>query len=125
MIVFMSFLIWKKCLFEKYGAFLPIDKSLDQQQINKRKIFMSTKTYSVLTALFLPLLNSLEMDYWCTHTGVDGYLYLLFQRRFYTLTKYMVIISMLSQCILYMIDPNFEFSIFGDKSLENSQYLSD
>lgn len=80
---------------------------------------MSTKTYSVLTALFLPLLNSLEMDYWCTHTGVDGYLYLLFQRRFYTLTKYMVVISLMSQVVLYFIDPTFEFSIFGDKSLEN------
>jgi hypothetical protein len=39
---------------------------------------MSTKTYNVLTTLFMPLLNLLEMDYWCTHTGVDGYLYLLF-----------------------------------------------
>jgi hypothetical protein len=28
-IVILSFFIWKKCLFEKYGAFLPIDKSLD------------------------------------------------------------------------------------------------
>jgi membrane-bound acyltransferase YfiQ involved in biofilm formation len=29
-VVIMSFLIWKKCLFEKYGAYLPIDKSVDQ-----------------------------------------------------------------------------------------------
>lgn len=27
--VLISFILWKKCLFEKYGAFLPIDKNLD------------------------------------------------------------------------------------------------
>lgn len=49
-------------------------------------MFMSTKTYKVLEGLFLPLMEKLEMEYWCTHTGVDGYLYLLFQRRFFKLT---------------------------------------
>ena len=24
-----AFVIWKKCLFEKYGAYLPIDKNID------------------------------------------------------------------------------------------------
>ena len=27
--LFLAFLIWKKCLFEKYGAYLPIDKNID------------------------------------------------------------------------------------------------
>jgi hypothetical protein len=85
---------------------------------------MSTKTYSVLKALFIPLLDSLEMDYWCTHCGCDGYLYLLFQRRFYTLTKYMVVISLTSQVFLYFLDPDFEFSIFGDKRETTTNQLS-
>ena len=25
----ITFLIWKKCLFEKYGAYIPIDKNID------------------------------------------------------------------------------------------------
>jgi len=36
----------------------------------------------------------------------------------------MVIISFASQFILYLIDPNFEFSIFGDKRLESNDELS-
>ena len=82
---------------------------------------MSTKTYSVLKALFFPLLNKLEMDYWCTHCGVDGYLYLLFQRRFFTLTKYMVFISFASQFVLWLVDPDFEFSIFGDNRMQETK----
>lgn len=39
---------------------------------------MSTKTYTVFKSMFFPMLNKLEMEYWCTHCGVDGYLYLLF-----------------------------------------------
>jgi len=27
----LTFLIWKKCLFEKYGAYIPIDKNIDVQ----------------------------------------------------------------------------------------------
>ena len=27
----LTFYIWKKCLFEKYGAYIPIDKNIDVQ----------------------------------------------------------------------------------------------
>jgi len=57
---------------------------------------MSTKTYSVFKSMFFPLLEKLDMEYWSTHTGVDGYLYMLFQRRFLRLTVYMTIISTLA-----------------------------
>ena len=57
---------------------------------------MSTKTYSVFKNMFFPLLEKLDMEYWCTHCGVDGYLYLLFQRRFLKLTQYMTGISILA-----------------------------
>ena len=97
LLTILTFIVWKKCLFEKYGAYIPIDKNIDVQQINKRKVLMSTKTFSVLRPMFLPLVNELKMDYWCTHTGVDGYLYLLFQRRFLKLTIYMSSISIIAQ----------------------------
>lgn len=97
LLTILVFIIWKKCLFEKYGAYIPIDKNIDVQQINKRKVLMSTKTFSVLKTMFLPLVRELKMDYWCTHCGVDGYLYLLFQRRFLRLTIYMSTISIVAQ----------------------------
>ena len=27
----LTFFVWKKCLFEKYGAYIPIDKNIDVQ----------------------------------------------------------------------------------------------
>lgn len=115
--VVISFYSWKKCLFEKYGAYLPIDKDIETIQINKRKIFMSTKTYRQFKEMFFPLIEELSQDYWCTHTGVDGYMYLLFQRRFLKLTYFMTVISFFAQIVLYFIDKDFEFSLFGDKKL--------
>jgi hypothetical protein len=31
LLVIVTFYIWKKCLFEKYGAFIPLDKNIIQQ----------------------------------------------------------------------------------------------
>lgn len=77
-LLWITFYVWKNSLFCRFGAYIPIDRNLDVQQINKRKVFMSTKNYSVFKSMFLPLVKELKMDYWCTHTGVDGYMYLLF-----------------------------------------------
>lgn len=74
---------------------------------------MSTKTYSVFKSMFFPLLEKLDMEYWCTHCGVDGYLYLLFQRRFLKLTYYMTGISIFAQFLLFFIEKDYKFSIFG------------
>ena len=75
---------------------------------------MSTKTFSVLKTMFLPLVQELKMDYWCTHTGVDGYLYLLFQRRFLRLTIYMSTISIIAQVVQYFMINNYNFRVFGE-----------
>jgi len=78
----ITFLIWKKCFFEKFGAFMPLDKDLTMQENNKKRLFMKTSTWNVLTQLFVPLMDTLNSSYWSTHVGVDGYMYLLFQRKF-------------------------------------------
>ena len=43
---------------------------------------------------FSSIVSKLDMDYWVTHCGVDGYLYLLFQRRFLRLLMYFSVISL-------------------------------
>lgn len=95
-LLWLTFIVWKNSLFCRFGAYIPIDRNLDVQQINKRKVFMSTKNYSVFKSMFVPIVKDLKMDYWCTHAGVDGYMYLLFQRRFLRLTIYMGCISVLA-----------------------------
>ena len=41
------------------------------------------------------LIRKLDMEYWATHCGNDGYLYLLFQRRFLKLSIYYSLISVI------------------------------
>mmetsp|Transcript_1280 Transcript_1280/g.1542 ORF Transcript_1280/g.1542 Transcript_1280/m.1542 type:complete len:175 (+) Transcript_1280:250-774(+) len=74
---------------------------------------MSTKTFHVFSSMFLPLLRKLEKEYWSIHCGVDGYLYLLFQRRFISLTWYMTIVSVVSQILLWISDKDYNFTFFG------------
>ena len=74
---------------------------------------MSTKTFSVFKAMFMPMLTKLDEDYWCTHCGVDGYLYLLFQRRFFRLSIYMTSISFIAQIIVTILDERANFRLFG------------
>jgi hypothetical protein len=85
---------------------------------------MSTKTYKVFQKQFFELMDKLDQQYWCTHTGVDGYLYLLFQRRFYKLTQYMILISVGSQCVLYFIEEDFTFSFFGEIKKNEKHHIS-
>lgn len=113
-LLWLTFLIWKNSLFSRFGAYIPIDRNLDVQQINKRKVFMSTKNYQVFKQTFMPLVSELKMDYWCTHTGVDGYLYLLFQRRFLRLTIYMGCISVVAQYVAYLNDKDYAFHFMGE-----------
>jgi TRAP-type C4-dicarboxylate transport system permease small subunit len=44
---------------------------------------------------FSRIVSKLDMDYWVTHCGTDGYLYLLFQRRFLKLLAYFSVISLI------------------------------
>lgn len=50
--------------------------------------------------MFYSLLYKLDMEYWVLHTGTDGYLYLLFQRRFFKLTLYLTGLSMVFSFLL-------------------------
>lgn len=45
LLLWCTFVVWKNSLFSRFGAYIPIDRNLDVQQINKRKVFMSTKNY--------------------------------------------------------------------------------
>jgi len=55
---------------------------------------MRTKTFGIFWSTFSKLMQKLEMEYWVTHCGNDGYLYLLFQRRFLKLTLYLSFVSL-------------------------------
>lgn len=75
---------------------IPVDKNFNIQELNQRKIFCKTKTFDVFVKFFREIVGKLEMDYWVTHCGTDGYLYLLFQRRF---LKLLFMFSLISICV--------------------------
>ena len=55
--------------------------------------------------MFTNLVSKLEMEYWVTHCGNDGYLYLLFQRRFLHLTLYLSVISISTSVAMNLLLP--------------------
>lgn len=60
------------------SAELPIDKNINIQEMNKRRLYAKTKTFSIFRRMFSSIVYKLEMEYWVLHCGTDGYLYLLF-----------------------------------------------
>ena len=75
---------------------------------------------------FSTIVSKLDMDYWVTHTGTDGYLYLLFQRR---LLKLLIYFSVISLCVSIpanvtmatsSIEDWFERTTLNNKELHSS-----
>lgn len=90
-----AYFLWRIIWFRHYGVEIPIDKNFNIQELNQRKLFYKTKTYQVFTEFFRTIVDKLDRDYWITHCGTDGYLYLLFQRRFLKLLLWFSLISIL------------------------------
>lgn len=42
------------------------------------RMYARTKTLSIFWSMFSSVVSELDQEYWVTHCGVDGYLYLLF-----------------------------------------------
>lgn len=83
----LSLFGWKKLWFDRFGgkkflnvikkllAELPIFKFSDHVET---RMYARTSTLSVFISLFRSVVDTLDMEYWVTHCGTDGYLYLLF-----------------------------------------------
>lgn len=61
------------------------------------------------------------MDYWVTHCGTDGYLYLLFQRRFLKLLMYFSVISL---CVSIPINAGSDEGDWFEKTTLNNKELN-
>ena len=117
----LAYLLWRVIWFRNYGVEIPIDKNFNIQEINQRKLFYKTKTFNVFTTFFAKIITRLEMDYWVTHCGTDGYLYLLFQRRFLKLFLYMSIIAL---CVSIPTNMTSGGSDWFDRTTLNNKELS-
>jgi hypothetical protein len=67
-------------------AELPINRNIRMEIESKKRLYARTKTLSIFISMFSSLVRKFEFEYWVTHCGTDGYLYLLFQRMFLKLT---------------------------------------
>ena len=85
-IFILSFFGWKKLWFDRFGgkfllhsnfyiAEMPVFKNTADLDT---RMYARTKTLSIFWSMFSSVLTSLDQEYWVTHCGVDGYLYLLF-----------------------------------------------
>lgn len=103
-------------------AELPIDRNLDTQELNRKRLFARTKTVRIFWSMFKSLVTKLEPEYWSTHCGIDGYLFLLFQRRFIRLTFWLTVISLSLTFIMNTILPVGAL-IAGKSKSEGQEFL--
>jgi hypothetical protein len=79
---------------------------------------------SILWEFFTRVLEKLDMNYWCTHCGVDGYIYLLFQRKILQLTLCFSILALLFSIpinTLFLMEEDWiERILIHNKTLSNS-----
>lgn len=74
-----------------------------------------TKTLSIFVSMIKGLVYKLDMQYWVTHCGNDGYLYLLFQRNIFILMIQLSLISfVMSIAMNLFIQDNRNKSLNGD-----------
>jgi len=77
--------------------------------------------------MFSSLVRKFEFEYWVTHCGTDGYLYLLFQRMFLKLTIQLAGVSVLMSIGMNLIvkDDGEDFVIsnwFDRAALQNKEF---
>jgi hypothetical protein len=63
---------------------IPIEKTV--AGLDRRFLFYTTRSLSILLEFFNGMLSKFSRDYWATQCGQDAYLYLLFQRKLMKLT---------------------------------------
>lgn len=73
---------------------IPIDKNFDVQGLNKRRLFYQTKSFWILRRLTGSIFTNLDMEYWVTHCGCEGYIYLNVQRRILKLMTFLMVVSL-------------------------------
>ena len=107
---------------------MPIDKNLNIQEINKRRLFAKTKTFSIFRKMFFSIVYKLEMEYWVLHCGCDGYLYLLFQRQMLKLSVILSVIMFIFSVVMNLdardqseTDKNTKLSFIDKATLSNRE----
>jgi hypothetical protein len=92
---------WKRIWFDNFGAEMPIDRSF--QKDSKQRLLARTKTLKIFWSMLRNLAFKLDMQYFTTHIGNDGYLYLLLQRNIGLLSLKIGIISFALSIIMNII----------------------
>jgi len=72
---------------------IPIEKNVEG--LDKRHLFYTTRSPSILLDFFKGMLTRFSRDYWATQCGQDAYLYLLFQRKLMKLTLVLGLVSLI------------------------------
>jgi hypothetical protein len=72
---------------------IPIEKNV--AGLDKRQLFYTTRSPSILFDFFKNMLSKFSREYWSSQCGQDAYLYLLFQRRLMRLAIILALSSMI------------------------------
>ena len=86
----VAVILWKFFWLKPIGVEIPIDRQFFE---DRRPVFYATRSFSIFWSFFSRTLRQFNRDYWSLHVGLDGFLYLLFQR---ALLKLMLVFALVS-----------------------------
>ncbi len=89
------------------------DKRLEGLHLHHQTIRMKTQSFAIFWDTFTEILDKLSRSYWSSNCGVDGYIYMSFQRHLMRQTFYFFIIA-----VLICIPANVSFSSVSDNWYE-------
>ena len=85
-----------------YTAEIPVFKRIES--LESSNLYARTKTLGIFWSLYYNIVKTLDMEYWVTHCGIDGYVYLLLQRRFLRMTIYLATLTLAFNLFSFMVN---------------------
>ncbi|CDW80986.1 transmembrane protein 63c [Stylonychia lemnae] len=89
--------------------------------LDKRQLFYTTRSPSILYEFFKKMLSKFDRGYWSAQCGQDAYLYLLFQRKLIRLAIILAISSMVVSLSINLFASTDQQEWFERSSLNNKQ----
>ena len=109
LIILITILLWMYIWLKRIGIEMPIDKSEQHHGTRTFGLFFTTKQLNIFWKLFYKAITNFDDEYWVKICGLDGFLYLKFQR---SLFKMIFVVSMISMFL------SFAFNLTSDSSLQ-------
>jgi hypothetical protein len=100
--VFLGLLLWFFIWIKEYGIMLPLDQISNEINLT----FFNTKSFSIAISEIFRRFKQFERKYLLRAVGPEAYVYLIFQRRLFSLVIIISIFSLIFSLVSFLVSEN-------------------